>query len=267
MSELASLFKLLDDDDEQLVFQALSALLAHGDDELAPFIAEAQDNPAPQMRKHLHQLQSILALRRRRRAFAARLADPDTPLVDGLIEVHMQWFDNDNRADIEDEYREFLEEAAGFSPGTPETLAYYMRRSDFATPPLDDIIFPEHFTLGPVLETGRGSDALLCAVAKALAHEHGLELKIAHLTGDFVLAAPDGRFLSPASGWKIETGVRADGCSFFTNSRLLRYAMQCLFTYAVESDSFRYIHTLSCALTGLPAEQSLDFLPYPFRGK
>lgn len=264
MSEIDALISLLADDDPETTRETLAALLNYDDTLLAGYIRANQESADPRVRRHIHQLEAILTLRSRRRSFAARLADPDTDLLEGLIEVHLQWYDNDNPDVVRNYYRDFLTHSRKFDLTTMNRLADYMRRNGFTAPEEKEITFPEHYCLGSVLDSRRGADVILCAVARSFAAAQGLEVEIARFMGTFVLInRSSGELLTPEKQWRL-TEHSPSTAVVCRNNQILRYVMQMLFSYAVEANSFRYIHTLYCAITGEPDNRPPEYLPYPF---
>lgn len=264
MSELDALLSLLKDDDQETIREALAALLTLDEQELNAFLKNNQESDNPEIRRHIHQLEAIATLRKRRRQFAAKLADPDTDLITGLIDIHLQWYDNDNPDIVRNYYLEFLRHSAKFDLTAPAGVADYMRRNGFSTPEEREITFPEHYCIGPVLDSRRGADVILCAAAQSFARQQGLELEIARFMGVFTLLEPKtGKLIIPEKQWQTidHTPSSAIRCR---NNQLLRYVIQMLFSYAVEANSFRYIHTLYCAITGEPDDRPPSHLPYPF---
>ncbi|MDD4818413.1 MAG: hypothetical protein PHI85_10650 [Victivallaceae bacterium] len=256
------LISLLEDADDNSAVSLFSALLAMPESVLLPLVAAAQDSPDAALRKRIHQLGAILILRDRRRGFAAKMNAPDTDIIDGLIDLHLQWFDSDSRRVIDDQYRLFIADSGKFDLSRPQGVVDFMRFRGFAATALEDIAFPEHFCLGAVLESGRGCDALLCALAKTAAAAQQLKLSTVRNMGTFSLRSADNTIITPAGGWKIETSG-GEKAPEYSDAQLLRYAAQSVFAYAVEADSFRYIYTLAAAVSG---KDSVDFLPYPFAG-
>lgn len=264
MSELDALISLLADDDPETIRETLSALLNYDDATLMDYIRANQESGDPRVRRHIHQLEAILTLRTRRRSFAVKLADPETDLIEGLIGVHLQWYDNDNPDIVRNYYRDFLRHSAKFDLTAMNRIADYMRRNGFATPEDREITFPEHYCLGPALDSRRGADVILCAVARSFAAAQGFELEIARFMGTFILLdRSSGQLILPEKQWQViqHTPSTAVSCR---NNQILRYVMQMLFSYAVEANSFRYIHTLYCAITGEPDNHPPEHLPYPF---
>ena len=100
-ARLRQLLSLLDDPSPEAGTGVLAELLRCGDAVL-PYLAEFQESDDPVLRKRVHQLESILTVRRRRKEFLADLKAGPTDLVQGLIDVHLLWFDNDSRPALEE---------------------------------------------------------------------------------------------------------------------------------------------------------------------
>ena len=161
--EIGYLLSLLDDEDESIAVDAMAELLQR-EDELGDDLAELQESPNPLFRRRGHQLQAAITLRRRRREFIRKLRAPRVNLIDGLIDVHLQWYDNDSRPELESLWNDFRLDAARCPLHTLEELAYFMRKSGFAAQP-ETTLRPENYCLGPILENHTGSAALLAAIA------------------------------------------------------------------------------------------------------
>ena len=83
---LESLISLLDDEDETVAVNVMAELL-NRESELGELLAELQEGDNPLARRRAHQLQAAITLRRRRRAFAAKLEAQKVDLIDGLVYV------------------------------------------------------------------------------------------------------------------------------------------------------------------------------------
>lgn len=261
---IESLLRLLDDDNEQIGRTAITELLKLGP-ALDAHLAELQECDNPNVRRRIHQLQAIQLLRRRRRMFAALLKNRNINLLEGLIEVHLQWYDNDSAPALVDLWQNFSGAAEKFDLYNLEQVAYFMRKCSFTLPPDNEVPSPDYYCLGPVLDDRIGADILLCAVALELALECNLELCIVRLYGNFALIDRRGRILSPKNGWQVLAPTDPTNCEFWDDPRkVLKFLASMLFLYAVSSDSFRYIHTVGHALCGMADDELLEFLPYPY---
>lgn len=264
--EYQSLLSLLDDDNEQSASLAMAELLRRGEDLLEPVLRQLQESPDPRLRKRIHQLQSTLRLRRRRKSLSARLSTKKLNLLEGLIQLHLLWFDNDSPQALRKQWKEFLAEAGKYSSCALRSLGLVMRKLDFRCTAKDDLE-PEHLCLGTVLDDAAGADFLLCAIAALTAAECGLHLRITQTAEtDFILVDREGNILVPANDWEYLPRGRIR-CSFesWSTPMLLRFAAAMLFTASVSVDSFRYVFAIGSCLAGPePGADGPAFLPYPY---
>ena len=236
------------------------AELLNREAELGEALAELQESSHPLLRRRGHQLQAAITLRRRRREFIRKLQAPRVDLIDGLIDVHLQWYDNDSRPELESLWSDFRQEAARCPLHTLEELAYFMRKSGFTAQP-ETTLRPENYCIGPILENHTGSAALLAAIAGAITPA---PFRMVRVMGDFALYDGEGRLLVPAHDWQLCPAPGIGLCEFWDPRMLLRYASMTLFSCAVNSDSFRYVLTIAQALSGTTGDETLDYLPYPY---
>ncbi len=261
--KIAALLSLLDDEDENVAVNAMAELL-FCEEELGEALAGLQESPDALTRKRAHQLQAAITLRRRRRHFSELLKAPKVDMIEGLIEVHLQWFDNDSRPGLEALWRNFSEEAARYQLNSLRQLSYFMRKYGMAAA-AETTMQPENYCIGTVLENRYGSAALLAAMGQQLAADAGLELRLVRMLGEFALLDGDGNLLIPGRDWKLDSVKGVADCDFWDRRSLLRFASVMLFSNAVNSDSFRYVQTIAQALTGLPDGELPDTLPYPYQ--
>ena len=266
-ARIRSLLSLLDDPSESVGIGALAELLRCGEAVL-PFLRELQESDNPVLRKRVHQLESILTVRARRKNFLERLKSRQVDLAEGLIDVHLLWFDNDSRPALSELLQSFLDVASGSNIKNIEDLGRFMLRSNFNVPLSGELTDPENYCIGTVLEDRIGADIMLCVIALLVGMEAGLELGLVRVMGKFAVINVAGVMISPANDWAADRAGKLRSGDFWNDpAAILKYASLMLFLYAVGSDSFRYIHTIGHSLTGLEDERGLDFLPYPYGGK
>jgi hypothetical protein len=261
-SKIEALLSLLEDENRGVASRAMAELL-RDQNGLAPCLKIMQESDNPVLRKRAHQIQSIIRIRQRRTSIARALACKDTPLIEGLAELHLQWYDYDPEDDIMSRWEELLAEAVKFHPRSLERLSYFMHKRGFSTPP-DNELDADCYCLGVVLEERVGADVILCALGRELARSAGLELKIHQLMDRFVLAGPGGFLLSPADGWRIFPPTEAVPSLDWDSNMTLRMTASVMFICAVCSDSFRYVNTIGSCLAKVSGKDSLSFLPYPY---
>src|SRR5574344_1799535 len=181
---IASLLSLLDDEDERVAVSAMAELL-YRENELGGALAELQESPNPLVRRRTHQLQAALTLRRRRCEFRRKLDARQVDVIDGLIDVHLQWFDNDSRPELEDLWTKFSDEAHKCPLGTLEELAYFLRKQGFRPQP-ETTMHPEWYCIGPALENHIGAASLLAGIAVAITAPEA-EMKLVRVLGEFAV--------------------------------------------------------------------------------
>ena len=263
--ELKTLFRLLDDDNEQSASLAMAGILEReGCGRLENILRCLQESNDSSMRKRVHQIQSIITIRRRRRVLAQNLETRSLNFVDGLVEMHMLWYDNDSIDSIRKEWADLMEESKSFRPSDLERLAYFMRKKGFACPDKGEVE-ADYYCLGTIIEEYIGADFMLCSIAKLVAAAWGLKLKITQLSGDFVLCDDAGHTLHPANDWKIVQDSRRSGKEWDAQG-ILKLIASMIFLCAVGTDSFRYVHTVGLCLSKACGGEGIENLPYPYNG-
>lgn len=264
---LKILLGMLDDPDENSAVSVMGELLRSNSSELLPLLGDLQESNDPLMRKRIHELQSIIALRNRRKRFLELLESDEFDVFEALIELHLLWFDRDTTDVLQEMLQTFMSVAANNQIRNIAELGAFMMRNNFALPPEDEAMDPENFCIGPVLEDRLGSDVILCTLALLAGLDAGLELGLVHLAGGFAVINAAGEMISPANGWMPDQVVKLQGGDFWNDPRMVfKYASLMLFLYAGSSDNFRYIHTIGHALCNADDSKLLDFLPYPYNG-
>lgn len=264
-NKLESLINLLDDSNIEVVQGAMAELLKH-ENEIDEYLAEHQESSDPKLRKRIHQLQAIIIMRRRRENFAKLLASDNLNMVDGLIAVHLQWYDNDSERLLLELWERFFKASERFAPKNIDGIAYFMRKCGFEAVSTDELR-ADSFCLGPVLDDLVGADFILCALTSELAGRWGFELGIIRAMNHFLLIDKQGKALSPANSWQLLLDVDSNRCEFWSKKQILELASTMLFSFAVSSNSFRYIHTIGHSLSKVMGEDELEFLPYPYGSK
>lgn len=261
--DFKNLLSLLDDDNEQLVGIAMAELISRSDARLDRILRTLQESPNQKLRKRIHQLQSAILSRRKRALFAKEFRAGGLSLKDAVLHLHLLWFDNDTLEEITEQWNEFLEglDEPG-EPGSLEMLLSRIRKTiQFYTAP-GNPENPEALCLGTILEEHTATDFMGCIIAKLAAAHRGFETEILTSHSDFYLMS-EGMVYDPRKDWQpiprnelMEKVFRR-----WKDPELISLLSYSLFTDAVATDSFRYVHTLGCCIG---KRQNLDFLPYPY---
>lgn len=260
--DIRVLLSLLDDPDERVAVEAMGELLDR-EPELGETLAELQESSDPLLRRRSHQLQAAITVRRRRRSFLDLLYSPNLQLVDGLIEVHLQWFDNDARPFLEELWQKFRNRSADFMIQSLDSLSYFYHKLGMQAAP-ESTLVPENYCVGPILEHKVGASSILAAIGGELAAGSGCRVRLVRVLGEFALQDEAGALLFPGRGCQIERDPGKVNFEVWSQRKLLNYASLQLLSYAVNSDSFRYIQTIGQALSGAEDGAGLDFMPYPY---
>lgn len=260
--DLEYLLELMDDDNEQSACMAMAEILAGKNENLENRLCELQESSDPRLRRRVHQLQSALGIRKKRYALADGFHASSLPLVEGLIQLHLLWFDNDLRESMIDQLEELLEEFRTVAPVTLERIGYFMRKKGFYAPPNNNVE-AEYFCIGTVLEDTIGSDVLLCSIAMITAASARMSLKVIRYHSEFALMDDQGNLLLPSHDWKyIPASENTLHYHLADTNTILRFVGASLFAQAAATDSFRYIYTIGNCLAD--SKEELDFLPYPY---
>ena len=232
-NKLKSLISLLDDNNIEIVQEAMAELLKH-EAEINEYLAKHQESTNPEMRKRIHQLQAIMIMRSRRENFAKLLSSKDFKLLDGLIAVHLQWYDNDSEHFLDNLWERFFKASKRFTPKNINEIAYFMRKCGFQVTPTDELQ-ADSFCIGPVLDDLVGADFILCAIAAQLAEKWDFELEIVRVMNNFLLVDQDGKILSPANSWQLLSDVDSQKYEFWSKKQIIELASTMLFSFAVSN--------------------------------
>jgi len=281
---IESLIKLLSDEDTSISAQAMSEILALDkgieSERLTHLLAEMQENSDPDIRKKVHQMQSIQRIRKRRRSFSKRLKTNTPSLLQGLGELHAIWYDDLDTKDLSKMWSDVIREAVKSRPVTPKRLAGFMKLAGFGVCD-ENIQDADLYCLGAIIEDRIGSDVILAAITLEIGRSFGLKGSIVRLNGSFgtmyVASVKDesgndesdnklrGAVIMPSENWEIFPASGENQAEIWKTEKVLKYVAAMLFVNAVCSEGPRYIQILGSCLADKTVSDSLeDFLPPPF---
>lgn len=257
-----NLLKLLDDDNEQSASIAMAELLQQDDPRLERILRSLQETSDAKLRRRIHQLQSAIIKRRNRRQLGEALERNEVSLLEGILRLHLLWFDNDTRGEISDQWNDFLAEIGKRSCSTPRRLLLHLQKKFTCSPSFMEDMNADQICIGTILEDGFATDFMCCIIAKLAGEHFNMPFDVVRFQGEFVLLR-DGTLYSPSHQWG-EMPNPEPGIHIWRTEELLSLVSAMLFSCAVSSDSFRYIYTIgSCMLHN---RSDLKFLPYPYGG-
>ena len=257
--DIRRLASLLDDPDEGVAVSAMAELL-NRENELGEIPAELQESSSPLMRRRIHQLQTALTMIRRRRHLNLLLESEDIDFLDALMQIHLQWFDRDSEVILQRKIKDFH---AGLQKHTCSNLRdignAFAACGIIAAPPTT--LKAELYCLGSMLDEKCGATPLWCGMICAMYKD--LPLQTVRYQGRFGIISDTG-MLIPENNWCTLPLPDSENLEFWPLKNLLRMAAVTLFSSAVNSDSFRYILTISQVFTGSCNGEALSLLPYPY---
>ena len=259
-TDILHLASMLDDRDENVGVNILAQLLDRAD-ELGDLPALLQESPDPVLRRRAHQLQSALTMRRRRQEFHARISSPDPELLPGLEELHLLWFDRDSQTELHETVAAFISEFHHDRITSLEDIEFFMRQKNFL-PENESTIKVENYCLGAILDRRTGAASVLMALVCELAGKD--KFRLVRTLDNFGIADAHGMLLLGNNSWRLCRAPDQSSMEFWDNRMLLRYVASTLLACAVNSDSYRYVMSISQAISGDESEHVFDGFPYPF---
>jgi hypothetical protein len=258
-STLSALLKLLEDENLEIASLAMEQFLEMGPltDET---IAEYQESHTPQLRHRIHQLSSILTLRRRRDEFIDDLANSRMSLWEGLIRVNSIYDPTCPVDGISDSVADLAKELKTPSV-TTTALTEFMRDQEFAVPS-EDLLDADLYLVERVLGTRYGATALLCALAQRIGTLTNWESTICLHEGRFCLLDRQFMLIDPGEGWNVTTPEGKDRYHICSRKDVLLAVLCQLFLVGLVDGNLRDLHQFGMLLTGLNHDEITE-LPFP----
>ncbi|MBE6389754.1 MAG: hypothetical protein E7043_06230 [Lentisphaerae bacterium] len=259
---MIKLAAMLDDRDEDVALNVLARMLAC-EDELGELPGILQESSDPLVRRRAHMLQNALNMRRKRRELHRLLDMPLScrkDIFEILTALHLLWFDKDQEEDIRRETGVFLKTASTFPLADLSDGEMFMRRCCFL-PENETTIRPESYCIGTVLSQRCGASSILMAMLFGVLENECCQL--VRVLGQFGIADDRGNILLGNGNWRMMKYSGPD-MEKWSIQMMVRYICMTLHSCAVNSDSYRYVMSITQALTGDESEHVFDAFPYPF---
>ena len=137
--QIQYLIELLDDDNEQSVQLAMAALLKSDDASLDSCLSKLQQSRNTRLQKRVRQLETALQARRNRKNLEKRLKR--SSLLEGCVQLHLCWFDNDQAELVYKQWNDLLADYRIGCGGRPSltSVADFMAKKEFHAPMNDDL--------------------------------------------------------------------------------------------------------------------------------
>ena len=260
--ETLQLASMLDDQNHDVGLNVLARLL-NKESEVGELSRLLQEHPNPLVRRRIHMLQNAFAMRRCRRKLCTMLQEQNDPDIIGtLTSLHLLWFDKDNSGDIKRDVEKFIESAKNFPLNSLEDLEIFMRQNRFL-PENETTTRPESYCIGTVIFHRLGATSTLMAIGSALLDDDK-KFQLVRVLGEFGIRDDAGMVLLGHGSWRLTALPEGCGVEIWSRAKMLRYIAMTLLSCAVNSDSYRYVMSLTRALTGDESSHVFDNFPYPY---
>lgn len=251
-NKISALIKLMEDDSFDVSTSVIKELLSLNKDKLDLIINNLQESPNHKVRRRIHQVQSIIKIRKVRKNLSYRLKNENSNIIKGLIELHLLWYDRDNENYLRKEFKDFLSKSQKGNIQSLEDLALYMKKSDFMIAKNEELE-ADSYCIGSILEGKMGSDIILSSIAQIIATKHNIDLSIVNLSNKFVVLDSNGYYIDPED-WKVkfmDIFLNKPKIEEWDSSRILRFSLYQLMLCAITTGSYRYIYTMGLCIENM----------------
>lgn len=256
--EIDALLSLLEDDDRQVSTMAMERLLGM-DQDVDALLAELQETDNPILRGRIHQLSSILKLRRARTDFVKNVHGNAISLWDGLLAINYQFNPRMSHRDIERMTSELIRHLPPRLSGV--RLAAFMRKEKFSFTD-EDSLGADLYLVEDVLLQRVGSPILLALLAQKLGASQDWHANLVLYKGRHCLLDENCNLIAPAENWRVtrlSNSERLHPCG--TQDAWLTILAQ-LFLSAVQEGRLHAIHRVGTILSKL-CGGDFSRLPFP----
>ena len=226
--DFKNLLKLLDDDNEQSACTAMAELLEQSDPRLERILRSLQETSDAKLRRRIHQMQSAIIKRRNRRVLAEALNHGELSLLEGIVRLHLLWFDNDTRPEVLQQWQDFLQESAVLQGCRIEKLFAFLGEKIRCVGFSKDDLNADTICLGTILEDGAAIDFMCCIIAKLLAEAWNTRMEIVQIGGEFAILC-GGTLFYPGKQWESIPNFNP-GTHVWSTGELLSLVASTLFT-------------------------------------
>jgi hypothetical protein len=258
-SEINALINLLEDEDLHVSNLAMERLLKLEDVQLEKLISEFQESPIIAVRNRIHQLTSILNIRRARTEFIANVQEGNITLWDGIKQINYLFSPQSNISQVDrimDELREKLK-----SDPTTMRVAMFMRNESF-TFTGEDIFGSDLYLIEDVLIQRVGAPILLSVIAQQLGEGCGWHASIVLYKGKHCLIDDKHNLIEPFEGWRISRLTRNDKLHPCSNKDIWMTILSQLFLASMLEGRLQGINRVGYILAKL-CGGSIQELPFP----
>jgi hypothetical protein len=236
-NKIKTLINLLDDKDIISSGIAMAEILkTHGAEKI---IAKLQKINNSHLKEKADTMNQIILSRHVRKSLSKKLSEKDNDIFQGLIELHLQWFDEDKKDDIVDNWKKFKLEASEWDPTAIENLGKMMISLEMESVDFEELA-PEDYCLGEIVSTRLGADFLICAITRILAEDNGWNPSIIYTDAGFCIYDEKRKLgLFPMKNWLCAQCSIPDNIQRWSNSMILNLAVHCMLLCAIATGNIR----------------------------
>lgn len=261
-AKISALLNLLEDEDSQVSTLAMEQLLLLERDADA-LLKEFQEAANPRLRSRIHQLGSILKIRRSRNAFIRDAMDATLSLWAGLVHINYQYNPRLNFEAVDTMFAELVARLP--AKLTTLRLCAFMRDENFQYTQ-EDTLGSDLFLVEDVLVQRVGSPVLLSAIAHCLGAKAGWHSSLVLYHGkNCLIDDAHGQLIEPADGWKVSRCARDERLHPCGDRDVWLTVLSQLFLAAMLEGRLQAIHRVGSILARL-CGTTVGSLPYPLGG-
>ncbi len=243
----------------------MAELLQRESPELDQAICDHQGSSNPQLRKRIHQLESVRLIRQKRQQLQYHLHYSNLSLFEGCLQLHLSLPDSEY---LEEKIREKWERLkTSFRKNPVQTLQQmtdFLQNETFQYAEIGEL-HEGQYCIGTVLDSGNGSDLLLSVIACLLAEEANLSWQVGRYGPYFGFTDNRNGIVMPAMKWTILPDSELNSaCVLWTKEHIFKFIAAQFYFCAIGTNSFRNIYIQTLNLEGITKMDQMDELPYPY---
>lgn len=259
MTEVEALINLLQDDDPHIAIIAMEKLLDNPAF-IDKHMSELQESADPCLRSRVHQMESIIARKRKLQDFFERVKSNRLNLWNDLIFLN-KVIDRELSSQTLDKCLEELENKIPQQRMNTLEFATFMREQNF-TVPSEDTLDPGLFLVYEVIASALGNPLLLCIITRHIAERSGTTLTLVLHKGRHCLIDECRTFIDPLNGWAVSSLKEETKVYPCSNRDILLTVISQLYLSALVEGQLRIISQLSQMMAAL-SDSSVESFPFP----
>jgi len=262
--KIHALFSLLEDKDPKVYLAAMSEIIQLRDSNINEALAEYQESAIPEVRLHIHQIESIITSYRKTNIFIEAVKDGSCDAWKGILFIEGLFNKSFKTHDLLRQITELCETTLKPKLKTID-LAEALHKLNFC-PPQEELLSPPSFSLYNILRFRSGHNLALAIFARQFARYFDINLHIILYKGRYCLVDDDRNLVDPQKLWavtQLEENEKVYPCS--EKEIIMTFCNALYLSFLVEGH-LRPVHKMSQIITALSGTNSHK-LPFPLGEK